>query len=120
MTVYLESSAALRWLFNEEQGEDVLATLRGAGKVVCSRLTLIECRRVISRAVCERRIAEAEAADLTAVLAQAAARRAVLEISRGVTDRAGSRFPVEPVTRSMRFTSPVRWSCARCCPISAF
>lgn len=97
MTSYLESSAALRWLFNEEQGEEIFKTLRSARKVVCSRLTLIECRRVIRRAALEQRIDEAAAADLTAVLAQAASRWAVLEISRGVADRAENRFPFEPV-----------------------
>jgi hypothetical protein len=97
MTSYLESSAALRWLFNEEHGEAVLATLQEARKVVCSRLTLIQCRRVIHRAALEHRIDEAAAADLTAVLAQAAARWAVLEISREVADREEARFPVEPV-----------------------
>lgn len=97
MISYLESSAALCWLFNEEHGDQVLTTLRAARKVVCSRLTLIECRRVIHRAALAGRINEAEAADLTAVLAQAAARWAVLEISRQVADRAEGRFPAEPV-----------------------
>ena len=97
MICYLESSAALHWLFNEEQGEDVFTTLTGAQKVVCSRLTLVECRRVIHRAAIEQRIAETDAADLSAVLAQAAARWAVLEISRAVADRAETRFAIEPV-----------------------
>jgi hypothetical protein len=65
--------------------------------VVCSRLTLIECRRAARRAVAEGRITEAELAEILAVFAQAAARWAVLELSREVAERAASRFPLEPV-----------------------
>ena len=39
MIAYAESSAVLRWLFNEPAGEEILDHLRGARKVVCSRLT---------------------------------------------------------------------------------
>lgn len=97
MIVYAESSAVLRWLFNEAQGDEVLDHLRAARKVVCSRLTLIECRRVARRAALEARLTEAGLTEVLAVLAQSTARWAVLELSREVADRAGGRFPVEPV-----------------------
>ena len=45
----------------------------------------------------ETRIGEATAADVTAVLAQAAARWAVLEVTRSVAERAEARFPAEPL-----------------------
>ena len=70
---------------------------RGARKVVCSRLTLIECQRAVRRAAAESRMSEADLGDLRAVLAQAAARWAVVELSRDVAERAAARFPVEPV-----------------------
>jgi predicted nucleic acid-binding protein len=95
--VYAETSAVLRWLFNEGSGDAVLDVLRRARKVVCSRLTLIECGRAARRAVAESRMAESQVGDLLAVLAQAAARWAVLELSRDVAERAAARFPVEPV-----------------------
>jgi len=94
---YAESSAVLRWLFNEPAGEEILDHLRGARKVVCSRLTLIECQRAVRRAAAESRMSEADLGDLRAVLAQAAARWAVVELSRDVAERAAARFPVEPV-----------------------
>jgi|SRR5438093_1513220 len=97
MTLYAESSAVLRWLFNEKASEDILDRLRSATKVVCARLTLIETRRTIRRASTERRIRETEAATLFAILAQAAARWAILELSRDVADRAEDGFPVEPI-----------------------
>lgn len=97
MIVYAETSAVLRWLFNEDTGKQILVDLQKAEKVVCSRLTLIETRRVIRRAEAESRISEVEAADLFTVFGQAAARWAVLELASEVAQRAEGGFPVEPV-----------------------
>jgi predicted nucleic acid-binding protein len=95
--LYAESSAVLRWLFNDTGGDEVLEHLRQARKVVCSRLTVIECRRAARRAVSEARLTEAQLGDVLAVLAQSAARWAVLELTPEVAERAGGRFPAEPV-----------------------
>ena len=97
MPLYAESSAVLRWLFNESQGDVVFDQLRTADKVACSRLTLIECRRVIHRAVATARLAEKDAADLRSVLGQAAVTWAILEVSAAVARRAEERFPAEPL-----------------------
>ncbi len=97
MTLYAETSAVLRWLFAERDGDVLLQRLRSADKVVCSRLTLIEARRVIRRAARERRISEAEAGGLRSQLALAAARWAVLELTRDVAARAEEAFPSEPI-----------------------
>jgi predicted nucleic acid-binding protein len=97
LTVYAETSAVLRWLFNEPQGEEILETLRASPKVVCSRLTLIESHRAIRRAVTLEDLVETDAAEVRATLAQAAGRWAVLEISFDVASRAEQAFPTEPV-----------------------
>jgi uncharacterized protein with PIN domain len=97
VTVYAETSAVLRWLFNEPLGEEILEALRGSPKVACSRLTVIESHRAIRRAVALEDLAEAHAAEVRAALAQASARWAVLEISPDVASRAEQAFPVEPV-----------------------
>jgi predicted nucleic acid-binding protein len=97
MILYAESSAVLRWLFNEPLGDEVLEHLRRARKVVCSRLTLVECHRAVHRALAQAEMREAALADFRAVLAQAAARWGVLDVSREVADRAAARFPIEPV-----------------------
>ena len=97
MTVYAETSAVLRWLFNEPPGEEILEALRASPKVACSRLTLIESHRAIRRAVALEDLVEADAAQVRATLAQASARWAVLEISSDVASRAEQAFPVEPV-----------------------
>lgn len=97
MTLYAETSAVLRWLFAEPDGDAILEQLRSADKVVCSRLTLIEARRVILRTARERRISEAQAAEVRSRLALAAARWAVLELTRDVAARAEEGFPSEPI-----------------------
>jgi predicted nucleic acid-binding protein len=97
MILYAESSAVLRWLFNDALADQVFDDLIQATKVVCSRLTLVECRRAARRALAESRIAEAELSDVLSVLAQSAARWAVLELTPDVAERAGGPFPLEPV-----------------------
>lgn len=97
MTVYAETSAVLRWLFAESDGEVIRTTLASATKVVCSRLTLIETRRVVRRAEREARISAAQSADLLAVFAQAVSTWAILELSTDVARRAEDAFPHEPV-----------------------
>lgn len=97
MTPYAETSALLRWLFAEEGGEEIRATLAAAEKVTASRLALIETRRVIRRAERAGRISAAQAADLRALLAGAAATWAILEISEEVASRAEQDFPSEPL-----------------------
>jgi uncharacterized protein with PIN domain len=97
LTVYAETSAVLRWLFNEPGADQILERLRSATKVVCSRLTLIETHRSLRRAVALDELSEAAAAEVRAVFAQAAARWALLEISSAVGERAEKAFPVEPI-----------------------
>jgi predicted nucleic acid-binding protein len=97
MTLYAETSAVLRWLFDEPRSAEIDALLRRADKVLCSRLTLIEVRRVVRRMVAIGQLDEARAADVFDAFALAVARWGVLDLSREVTDRAEDRFPIEPV-----------------------
>ena len=97
MTLYAETSAVLRWLFNEPQGDVILDQLRNAAKVATSRLTLVEARRAIRRASREAGLASAQRAKVLSALALAASRWALLDLSRAVVERAESEFPVEPI-----------------------
>jgi predicted nucleic acid-binding protein len=97
VTAYAETSAVLRWLFAEEGGEALRATLAAADKVTSSRLTLIETRRVVRRAEREARITGAQSIDLLAVLAQAVSTWAILEVSEEIARRAEDGFPNEPL-----------------------
>ena len=65
--------------------------------VLASSLTLIECDRVLIRAVAANLLSEAAAADRRAVLARTAAHWVVLELGVEVTERARRPFPAEPI-----------------------
>jgi uncharacterized protein with PIN domain len=119
VTLYAESSAVLRWLFDEGDAGAILEHLRQAAKVVCSRLTLIECRRVVQRATIEGRVGEAAAGDALAAFARAAASWAVLELTREVADRAEARSRSNRCARSTRSTLRARSRCGRRLPISS-
>jgi len=97
VTLYAETSAVLRWLFNESGGAAIRTLFASAQQVVSSRLTLIETRRVVRRAERDGRLSAAECADVLAVFAQAVATWAILEISDQVARRAEEGFPSEPV-----------------------
>jgi len=97
VNLYAESSAVLAWLLGEEEGSRVRVVLAGADIVIASDLTLIECHRVLMRAVTLGEITEADAADRRAHLNAAAASWNVLRIGAEIVDRAKQPFPAERV-----------------------
>lgn len=97
MNLYAESSAVLAWLLGEDAGLRVREVLAGADIVIASDVTLIECARVLIRAVTLGDIAEADAADRRAHLNAAAAHWNILRIDTEIVDRARQPFPAEPV-----------------------
>jgi predicted nucleic acid-binding protein len=64
VTLSAETRAVLRWLFAEDGGDEVRATLAAATKVTASRLTLIETHRVVRRAEREGRLTAAQRVDV--------------------------------------------------------
>ena len=70
---YAESSAVPAWLLGEEVGRPVREVLRRAELVMRSDPTLVECDRVLIRAVTLGEIDEATAADCRAYLNTAGA-----------------------------------------------
>jgi predicted nucleic acid-binding protein len=97
VSVYVESSAILAWLLDEEPAAGIRELLAAQPIVVASDLTLIECDRVLHRAVALGELTEAEAADRRAHLATAAAHWTVLRIGPEVFERARQAFPGHPV-----------------------
>ncbi len=97
MNLYAESSAVLAWLFDEHTAPKVRALLGEAQIIVASDLTLIECDRVLLRAVTLKELTEAAAADLRAHLNSAAAHWQVLRIAGEVVDRARQPYPGAPI-----------------------
>ena len=97
MNVYAESSAVLAWLLGEGAGRRVREVLRRAELVMASDLALLECDRVLIRAVTLREIDEATAADRRAHLNAAAAHWHLWRVSSDIVERARLPFPGEPV-----------------------
>jgi predicted nucleic acid-binding protein len=97
VNVYAESSAVLAWLLGEEEGQRVREVFGRSELVAASDLTLIECDRVLIRAVVLGEIDEAKAADRRAHLNAAAAHWQVWRLSADIVDRARRPFPKEPI-----------------------
>jgi predicted nucleic acid-binding protein len=95
--VYAESSAVLAWLLGESSGEGVRELLAEASLVIASDLTLLECDRVLIRAVLLGEINEAEAADCRAHLNAASTHWQMLRVSEDIIGRARAPFPGEPI-----------------------
>jgi predicted nucleic acid-binding protein len=95
--IYAESSAVLAWLLGEKSGDSVRDLLRRADLVMSSDLTLIECDRVLIRAVATGEVDEAAAADRRAHLNSAARLWHLWRISTEIVERARRPFPAEPI-----------------------
>jgi predicted nucleic acid-binding protein len=97
VNLYAESSAVLGWLLDEDSAAKIRQLLGEAEWIVASDLTLIECDRVLLRAVTLGDLTEAQAADRRAHLATAASHWQVLRIAPEIVDRARQPFPGEPI-----------------------
>lgn len=97
MNVYAESSAVLAWLFGEETEHSVREILQQSELVMASDLTLVECDRVLIRAVRMGEVDEGAAADRRAHLNAAAAHWHMWRVSSEILERARQPFPAEPI-----------------------
>lgn len=97
MNLYAESSAILAWLLDEDSALEVRHSLAAAEFIVASDLTLIECDRVLIRAVTLGELTEAEAADRRAHLVDVASHWHILNVAPEIVDRARQPFPGEPI-----------------------
>jgi len=97
VNVYAESSAVLAWLLGEETGHSVRKVLQHAELVMASDVTLVECDRVLIRAVTTGEIDEAAAADRRAHLNAAASHWHSWRVSPDIVERARRPFPAEPI-----------------------
>jgi PIN domain-containing protein len=97
VSLYAESSAVLAWLLDEESGATVRDLLSTEPLIIASDLTLIECDRVLHRAVALGGLAEADAADRRAHLATVSAHWTLLRVGAEVVERARQPFPGAPV-----------------------
>jgi len=97
LNLYAETSAVLAWLLNEPRATEVGPLLASAEMVLTSRLTLIECERVLVRVAVLGVATEADVAERRARLRQLAAHWVLFDISDRVSQRASQPFPHEPI-----------------------
>jgi hypothetical protein len=97
MHLYAESSAVLAWLLDQRHGPLVAAALARAAVVVASDLTLIECDRVLIRAVAQKTLAERELVLRQSRLNAVSAHWTLLALDEEIIERARRPFPVEPI-----------------------
>jgi predicted nucleic acid-binding protein len=95
--VYAESSAVLGWLLGESRQGEVTEALTGAGRVVTSAITAIECARGVARSRQMQRISRTEELAALRLLDDAALSWNVMDLSDEVAVRARAEFPLEPV-----------------------
>lgn len=97
MIVYAESSAVLAWIRGEREGSRSRSVLRDASRVIASDLTLMECHRVLIRALALDEATEEETTERQRRLDAASAKWQILGIGPEVVERAKQRMPEEPV-----------------------
>jgi predicted nucleic acid-binding protein len=97
MTLYAESSAALAWLLEQDYGTLVGGALAQADLIVASDLTVIECDRVLIRAVLLDELHEADAAHRQARLNAVSAHWTLFSLDEEIIERARRPFPTEPI-----------------------
>lgn len=97
MTLYAESSAVLAWLLEQEHGEKVAMRLAETELVIASDLTLIECDRVLIRAMALNELQESDAVQRQARLNAVSARWTLLSLDEEIIERARRPFPSEPI-----------------------
>ena len=87
----------LSWLLGEPRAGAIRESLGAAELVLASCITLVECDRVLIRAVSTGLLAEAAAVERRAVLAATADHWVILDLDTEVTERARRAFPAEPI-----------------------
>ena len=97
MTVYVETSVVLCWLFDEPGADEVRRVLDQAVRAVSSSLTLLETERSLSRAVVTGALTESDGVLLRGLFRRESESWDLMEITADVRLRAGKPFPAEPV-----------------------
>ena len=87
----------LSWLLAENSSGAVRTILSDAELVMASDLTLIECDRVLIRAVKTKLLREAQVSDRRALLARVSEHWTLFRVDSNVVARARQPFPKEPI-----------------------
>ena len=87
----------LSWLLAENSSGTVRTILSDADLVIASDLTLIECDRVLIRAITTKHISEAQVSDRRAMLARVSEHWTLFRVDSEIVARARQPFPQEPI-----------------------
>jgi predicted nucleic acid-binding protein len=95
--LYVESSALLAWLFTQPNGERIRERIESAADVTISALTELEVERALARDAAAGNRPEVEVVRMRGALAREKGHWMIIGFLDEVLERAGRRFPVEPV-----------------------
>ncbi len=95
--VYLETSAALAWLFGEPRSESVRTIVEESDAVVTSVLTGVEIERALIRAEEGAVVSAGDAQRLRGAFRRASGSWMVMDLAGPVLARAARPFPAEPL-----------------------
>lgn len=87
----------LHWLLDQPRSVLVRESLASAEMVLASSLTIVECDRVLIRAVATNAMPEAKAAERRALLARTTDHWVTFDLDPEVLDRVRRPFPAEPI-----------------------
>lgn len=95
--LYIETSAVLRWLLNQEGGDVIEQCLVADEPLVTSTLTTIEVERCLRRAVSLNELPPGAAEALQEAYNQTLQHWTRMRITPAVEKQASKSFPVEPI-----------------------
>lgn len=95
--IYIETSAVLSWLLQEEHAEEIKNQIDKSDIILSSRLTFLETYRSITRTQAEDSFSAAEANRLKGTFTKASRAWTIMEITQDVQKKASESFPVEPI-----------------------
>ena len=96
-SLYVETSAILRYLFGDDGAETVRKTIDSAAQVLSSRLTVLEVHRAVVRAEKQAEMSAADAERVRGTFTRIVRTWIIRELSTDILDRAAQPFPIEPV-----------------------
>lgn len=96
-SLYVETSAILRYLFGDDGADTARKTIDSADRVLSSRLTVLEVHRAVVRAEKQGEMSAADAERVRGAFMRIVRSWIIREVSTDILDRAAQPFPIEPV-----------------------
>jgi predicted nucleic acid-binding protein len=96
-SLYVETSAILRYLFGDDGADAVRTTIDSAAQVLTSRLTVLEIHRATVRAEKQAEMSAADAQRVRGAFLSIMRSWIICELSMDILNRAAQPFPIEPV-----------------------